>query len=184
MHYTTNVRLGTLIMLISGLGFLQACKKNETSIQNKASIEKISNLKFELLQPSPQEAIENFYALFCALDTLGASRFVVSYREHRDFYPYSPQPDTQAGSAEFIAQMYASGNKKHYFRWMDQVLQDSLVFSRFEITQPEENHGAYSFIKGVKVYLKKPSGAEVEFPLFHTLLKLPGSYKIWAFEDT
>lgn len=177
----------TTLLLISL--FLFYCTSKEEQ-QKKAMTEKVAqqtkavaSLKFELLQPTPDKAASEFLNRFCQFDTMGASRFVVSFREHKEFYPFSPDPDTNTASAEFAAQMYASGNRKHYFRWMNIVAADTLSFSRIVFGE-EQKYPGYSFIKGIKVYLKKPSGAEVEFPMFDTMIKLPGGYKIWSFLDT
>jgi len=179
------------ITLITFLLFLVfGCDNKEKA--NKAALEKknqqqalaVSQLKIEMLNPSAEGAVTEFFNRFCQLDTMGAARYVVSYREHVDIYPYTENPDSNAGSAEFAAQMFAAGNKKHYLRWLYRVATDTLTFSRVTFSGEEKKQVGYSFIKGIKIYLKRPSGEEVEFPMFDTLLKLPSGYKIWAFLDT
>lgn len=153
------------------------------SSKEKKQIEAINLLKFADLFPSKEMLVTDFITKLTQLDTAGASHHIVRHNEYIMLYPYQKDADTSSQSAEFVAQMLTSSNKKHFFRWLERISTNQLKLSRVEFSNEKENFPGYTFHKGTKVFLKDSLGNENIYPIFDNILEVQGKFKIWALLD-
>lgn len=139
---------------------------------------------FANLVPDADTLVHRFMNLLVSGDAAEASKYVVSYQEHKRLYPHLPEADPNPKSAQVIAQLLTQENKKHFYRWLDRAVEESSVFSRYAVAGPVEVKAALEFHSGVRLFVKNAAGKEEEWPVFRTLIRAPGGWKIWSFLDS
>jgi hypothetical protein len=158
--------------------------KSQKKVEHTLPAAKTVAIKVENLSPTLDSAVTGFFARMAARDTAGLKACVFQYDEYVSIYPYTPQADPNPNSPAFIAQLFEASNRKHLSRWMYDYTKRGLAFSRFSVEKPAEKHTGFEYIKGIRLYVKDKNGKEEEFPVFKTVVKLKGGYKIWSILDT
>ncbi|MEO7424572.1 MAG: hypothetical protein ABI036_05245 [Fibrobacteria bacterium] len=105
-----------------------------------------------------------------------------SLAEYQVIYPHMPDADSNPESPRMIANMLTASNQKELPRW----IRDAHGFRGFSRYQagPIESHDGYELITSIRVFILDDQGREREFPIFRTLIRIDGGYKIWLLLET
>lgn len=114
-----------------------------------------------------------------------ASRFVMSEKEYKEFYPFLKTGSTKSKDANYIANIYLSGNKKHLNRWTGELTRmgvKRVVSVEFQ-TEIQPQLG-FELLKIQKIQVETQTGELKTVEPFRTLIKTQQGFKIWSILDT
>jgi len=182
-----------------------ACQNKEKTEQEKAALAKeaairdsilewnkrdsiakieLAKISFEPLYPDPDSLIDAFFEAMDAYDTNSVLATMPSYQEYEAHYPFSEYPDANPGSAKFVATLLFHGNRKEVTRWLFNYRANKFQFSRYAFTGKEKKLHGHELLSGVKLFVTDTLGQEQEFPIFRTLMRVNGGYKVWCLLET
>ncbi len=143
------------------------------------SVPHVQDSAISQLQPTLEKAIRTFFYFLEKADTnsLLASVFQDSeYVMALKHYPTLKPPENIPATAKSLAR----SNHQNLLSWMAHFHKNGFQYLNYKVIQKPIKESQFTLIQGIDIWVTNPDGEPVRFPVFKTVVRLNGGYKIWS----